>query len=99
MEICMFCNSSVCNKVMKFIYFYREVEVDVCSITEPSKPPYDMAKAKTLMQECGRHVPLMRTEESAEDWEERISRFKQMSVGFMGSMVTPPLLIDSFIIM
>ncbi|XP_076105175.1 uncharacterized protein LOC143073479 isoform X2 [Mytilus galloprovincialis] len=52
----------------------REAEIDVCTVTEPSKPPYDTAKARSLMQECGRHVPLMRTEESPEDWEERISR-------------------------
>jgi hypothetical protein len=65
------------------------MEIDVMTVTEKPKPPYDMAKARSLMQECGRHVPLMRTEESPEDWEERISRFKQMSVDFMGFMVTP----------
>ena len=52
----------------------RDMEIDVMTVTEKPKPPYDMAKARSLMQECGRHVPLMRTEESPEDWEERISR-------------------------
>ncbi len=42
----------------------------------PSQAPlhYDINKARNVMQECERHVNLVRMDEGAEDWEDRVTR-------------------------
>ncbi|KAJ8317336.1 hypothetical protein KUTeg_005240 [Tegillarca granosa] len=52
----------------------QDVIVDVDSVATSSPPPYDMAKARSLMHECDRHVNFARMEDSSEDWEDRITR-------------------------
>lgn len=54
--------------------------IDVVDAPAKPHPSYDMAKARSLMHECDRHVNFARMEECPDDWEEQISRFKQTSV-------------------
>lgn len=54
--------------------------IDIVDVPSKPLPPYDMAKARSLMHECDRHVNFARMEECPDDWEEHISRFKQTSV-------------------
>nr|XP_022339317.1 KAT8 regulatory NSL complex subunit 3-like isoform X1 [Crassostrea virginica] len=53
--------------------------IDIVDVPSKPLPPYDMAKARSLMHECDRHVNFARMEECPDDWEEHISRFKQTS--------------------
>lgn len=48
--------------------------IDVVDAPAKPHPSYDMAKARSLMHECDRHVNFARMEECPDDWEEQISR-------------------------
>ena len=37
-------------------------------------PPFDAVKAKSVMNECERHVSFARMEEGPEDWEEKVTK-------------------------
>ncbi|XP_062578342.1 KAT8 regulatory NSL complex subunit 3-like isoform X1 [Saccostrea cucullata] len=50
--------------------------IDVVDTPSKPPPPYDMAKARSLMHECDRHVNFARMEECPDDWEEHITRFQ-----------------------
>ena len=45
--------------------------VDVVSYAPQNIAPYDIAKARSVMNECERHVNFARLEELPDDWEER----------------------------
>lgn len=47
--------------------------IDIESEIEVPAPTYDVAKAKSLMEECEKHAFAARTD-TEEDWEEKISR-------------------------
>lgn len=48
--------------------------IDIVDAPAKPTPSYDMAKARSLMHECDRHVNFARMEECPDDWEEHISR-------------------------
>ncbi|KAK3095377.1 hypothetical protein FSP39_013964 [Pinctada imbricata] len=51
--------------------------MDIIAIDDtPSsqQPPYDIAKARSLMHECDRHVNFARMEDCPDDWEDHITR-------------------------
>ncbi|XP_056004677.1 KAT8 regulatory NSL complex subunit 3-like isoform X5 [Ostrea edulis] len=48
--------------------------IDVVDAPAKPHPPYDMAKARSLMHECDRHVNFARMEDGPDDWEEHITR-------------------------
>ncbi len=52
----------------------EDLEVDVVN-TGPQPPlPYDINKARNVMYECERHGNLVRLEEGADDWEDKVTR-------------------------
>lgn len=71
----------LCSKYICSFSFSSDHEIiDVVDAPAKPHPSYDMAKARSLMHECDRHVNFARMEECPDDWEEQISRFKQTSV-------------------
>lgn len=71
----------LCSKYECSFSFSSDHEIiDVVDAPAKPHPSYDMAKARSLMHECDRHVNFARMEECPDDWEEQISRFKQTSV-------------------
>lgn len=71
----------LCSKYKCSFSFSSDHEIiDVVDAPAKPHPSYDMAKARSLMHECDRHVNFARMEECPDDWEEQISRFKQTSV-------------------
>ena len=40
-----------------------------------SVAPYDIAKARSVMNECERHVNFARLEELPEDWDEKAHKY------------------------
>lgn len=71
----------LCSKHKCSFSFSSDHEIiDVVDAPAKPHPSYDMAKARSLMHECDRHVNFARMEECPDDWEEQISRFKQTSV-------------------
>ncbi len=57
------------------MYFSPEdIEVDVDSVPSQAPLHYDINKARNVMQECERHVNLVRMDEGAEDWEDKVTR-------------------------
>lgn len=72
-------NSCLVNK-NRFSFSSDHEIIDVVDAPAKPHPSYDMAKARSLMHECDRHVNFARMEECPDDWEEHISRFKQTSV-------------------
>ena len=50
------------------------MEIDVVGTGPDPVVPYDINKARTVMNECERHVSFARMEEGPEDWEERVTR-------------------------
>ncbi|XP_064631563.1 KAT8 regulatory NSL complex subunit 3-like [Lineus longissimus] len=51
-----------------------DVVIDVVNVPYKSTVPFDPAKARSVMNECERHVTFARTEECPDDWEEHITR-------------------------
>lgn len=72
----IFCSKYNCS----FSFSSDHEIIDVVDAPAKPHPSYDMAKARSLMHECDRHVNFARMEECPDDWEEQISRFKQTSV-------------------
>lgn len=52
----------------------RDVNVDVVGEDVILPPPYEMAKARSLMHECDRHVNFARADDCAEDAEDHVSK-------------------------
>lgn len=72
--------SYLVNQKIPFLFSSDHEIIDVVDAPAKPHPSYDMAKARSLMHECDRHVNFARMEECPDDWEEQISRFKQTSV-------------------
>ncbi|KAL3865186.1 hypothetical protein ACJMK2_006802 [Sinanodonta woodiana] len=51
-----------------------DLPLDVVNVAARPGPLYDVTKARTLMNECERHVNFARMEESPEDWEDHLNR-------------------------
>ena len=52
----------------------EDLEVDVLGVGPQTPLPYDINKARNVMHECERHVNLVRIEEGADDWEDKVTR-------------------------
>ncbi|XP_060071274.1 KAT8 regulatory NSL complex subunit 3-like [Ylistrum balloti] len=52
----------------------RDIEIDVVGDSVIPPPPYEMAKARSLMHECDRSVNFARTENCADDAEDHVSK-------------------------
>lgn len=52
----------------------EDIEVDVLGVGPQTPLPYDINKARNVMHECERHVNLVRIEEGADDWEDKVTR-------------------------
>ncbi|PVD31036.1 hypothetical protein C0Q70_10313 [Pomacea canaliculata] len=53
----------------------RNVEdIDVEEVTQAPTLHFDVAKARTLMNECERHASFARPDDQQEDWEEKLSK-------------------------
>ena len=48
-------------------------DVDIETVEPERVPPYDQAKARSLMTECESNVNFARLQDVSEDWEERIA--------------------------
>ncbi len=62
------------HNIICLIYSDGDAEIDVVGAGPPSAIPYDINKARSVMNECERHVNFARMEEGPEDWEERVTR-------------------------
>ncbi|KAK3610444.1 hypothetical protein CHS0354_016623 [Potamilus streckersoni] len=51
-----------------------DLPLEVVNVAAKPGPLYDVTKARTLMNECERHVNFARMEESPEDWEDHLNR-------------------------
>ena len=56
------------------VFFSESVNIDVQQVSPPPALPYDLSKARNLMNECERHANLVRTEDVGQDWEDHITR-------------------------
>lgn len=53
----------------------EDEELDIESGVETPKPWYNLSKAQLLMDECRKHISLVRAEEGDITWEHRVDRF------------------------
>ena len=49
-------------------------DIDVVGVPSQPLAPFDAVKAKSVMNECERHVGFARMDEGHEDWEEKVTK-------------------------
>ena len=54
--------------------FSDNMPLDVVNPVKQPSVHYDMTKAKSVMNECERHVHFARMDECSEDWEDNITK-------------------------
>lgn len=72
------CSRSFTFKLEQLFLFFssRNVEdIDVEEVTQAPTLHFDVAKARTLMNECERHASFARPDDQQEDWEEKLSKW------------------------
>ncbi|XP_067144031.1 KAT8 regulatory NSL complex subunit 3 isoform X3 [Centruroides vittatus] len=52
----------------------QDTTVGIDAIPIKHIPPYDTTKNRNLMNECERHISFIRSDDTSDDWEERIKR-------------------------